>query len=61
MTKAADLRKETAEELMSKLEETQTELFGLRAQQVTAQLENPARMRLLRREIARIKTILREK
>lgn len=55
--KAKDLREKTAEELQQQLEETKKELFNLRLQQVTGQLENPARIRRLRREVARIKTL----
>ncbi len=60
MTKARELREESPEELEQRLATVQAELFSLRAQQATAQLENPMRMRELRREIARIKTVLRE-
>ena len=43
------------------MEEAQEELFNLRSQQATVQMENPARFGILYSEIARIKTILHEK
>ena len=47
--------------LLDKVEEYKKELFGLRFQQATGQLENPARIRTVRKSIARIKTIIRER
>lgn len=47
--------------LLTKVEEFKKELFGLRFQQATGQLENTARIREVRKSIARIKTIIRER
>ena len=47
--------------LLHKVEEYKKELFGLRFQQATGQLENTARIRTVRKSIARIKTIIRER
>ncbi len=58
--KAAELRELTVEELEEKLAEAKGELFSLRFQLATNQLDNTARLRLVRREIARIATIMRE-
>jgi large subunit ribosomal protein L29 len=55
------LRELTPEELVHQYDETQQELFNLRIQKSSGQLENPARLRLLRRELARIKTIMNER
>ncbi|MBU0678058.1 MAG: 50S ribosomal protein L29 [Verrucomicrobia bacterium] len=59
--KASELRDLTVDELQQRYEETQKELFNLRIQQSTGQLENPIRMRDLRRDVARIKTIISER
>lgn len=48
-------------QLQAKVEEFKTELFGLRFQQATGQLENTARIKEVRKSIARIKTIIRER
>jgi large subunit ribosomal protein L29 len=48
-------------ELESELVKMKTELFNLRFQHVTGQLENPIKMRDVKRDIARIKTVIREK
>lgn len=56
----AELRELTANELAEKLDETKTELFNLRFQLAVNQTENTASLGTLRREIARIKTIMRE-
>jgi large subunit ribosomal protein L29 len=61
MTTATDLRVLDDDELESRLAETQQELFNLRFQRVTGQLDNTARIRHLRREVARMKTIRRER
>ena len=61
MTKPAELRALSADDLKQRLEEAQEELFNLRSQQATVQLENPARFGVLFSEIARIRTILHEK
>jgi large subunit ribosomal protein L29 len=59
--KANKLRDMTMQELNVKLAELKGELFNLRFQLATGQLENPMRVQSVRKEIARIKTILREK
>ncbi len=59
--KAKELRELTIDELKHKLDELRRELFNLRFQQTTHQLKNPSRIRVVRRDIARILTILREK
>ena len=57
--KAAELRELPDEELLSRLELQKEELFNLRFQLATGQLDNPARMREVRHDVARILTILR--
>jgi large subunit ribosomal protein L29 len=59
--KAADLRGQTAEELSSFITDKSDELLRLRFQFATGQLENVARMKLVRREIARAKTLQTER
>ena len=59
--KAAEVRAMNKAELEKKLSELKAELFNLRFQHVTGQLENPVKMRELKRDIARVKTIIREK
>ena len=59
--KAADLRTKTPDELRESLLDLRKERFNLRFQQASGQLENTARVRQVRRDIARIKTLLREK
>lgn len=61
IVKAADLRGRTEEELDGFIREKAEELFKLRFQHFTGQLENVARMKQTRREIARARTILGEK
>ena len=61
MASAAELRELSIEEIEQALTETGEELFNLRFQHATGQLENYRRLRQLRREVARIKTILRER
>ncbi|KPJ50409.1 50S ribosomal protein L29 [candidate division TA06 bacterium DG_26] len=58
--KARDLRQYTVEELRTRVYELEEELFNLRFRHVTSELPNPLRIRAVRREIARIRTILRE-
>ena len=58
---AADLRTSTEEELDGKLAEAKTELFNLRFQAATGQLESHGRLRAVRKEIARIYTVKRER
>jgi large subunit ribosomal protein L29 len=59
--KAADVRAKTADELKSELEQLAKERFNLRFQRASGQLENTARVRQVRRAMARIKTILAER
>ncbi len=59
--KATEIREMTNEELMSKLEEFKSELFVLRFQNETGQLENPMKINLIKKDIARVKTVLRER
>jgi len=59
--KASALREKTQEELLKDEEDLQTQLFKLRFQQSTGQAENPHRIRGVRRDLARVKTILNEK
>ena len=61
VVKHADLRAKTPDELQDQLLSLKKEQFNLRFQRATQQLEAPARVRLVRREIARVKTILGEK
>lgn len=59
--KTEELRKLTTEELNQKIKETKEEMFNLRFQQATGNLEKPSRLRDLRRLVARMKTIIRER
>ena len=59
--KVKDLRDMTDEEILKKIDEYKTELFNLRFQLATGQLENPMRISEVRKGIARGKTILRER
>ncbi len=59
--KALDVRAKTQDELLEELTKLKKEQFNLRFQQATNQLENTARVRQVRRDIARIKTVLAEK
>ncbi len=61
MTTATDLRAKTADQLSEQLLELKKEQFNLRFQRASGQLENTARVRQVRREIATIKTILGER
>ena len=56
-----EMRDLDKEQLLGKLETSKQDLFNLRFQHVTGQLENPIAMREKRREIARIKTVINEK
>jgi large subunit ribosomal protein L29 len=60
-TKAAELRELSEEELVTRLREAKAELFNLRVQSATGQLDNNRRLQIIRREIARIYTIMRER
>ncbi|NLT48560.1 MAG: 50S ribosomal protein L29 [Clostridiales bacterium] len=55
------MREMSEAELAVEVKKLKNELFNLRFQQVTGQLENPIKMRDVRKEIARAKTVLREK
>ena len=55
------MRELTEVELKAELEKMKKELFNLRFQHVTGQLENPVKMRELKKDIARVKTIIKEK
>ena len=59
--KATELRELSEEELVTKLREAKAELFNLRVQAATGQLDNNRRLQVIRREIARIYTIMRER
>ena len=59
--KIEDLRKLTTEELQEKIKESKEELFNLRFQQATGTLEKPVRLRELRKDVARMKKIIRER
>jgi large subunit ribosomal protein L29 len=61
MMKASDLRTKTPDELGDELVGLKKEQFNLRFQQATGQLENTARVRQVRRDIARIRTLLADK
>ena len=59
--KVNEIRQMTDKELDSKLLELKSELFNLRFQLATGQLDNPMRINAVRKEIARVKTITRER
>jgi large subunit ribosomal protein L29 len=59
--KAKDIRNLSTVEIETKITELKDELFNLRFQLATGQLENPMRIREVRKDIARAKTILRER
>lgn len=59
--KATELREHTIEELREKETELAEQLFALRLQKVTGQLENPIKMASVRKDMARVLTVLREK
>jgi large subunit ribosomal protein L29 len=59
--KAADVRAKSAEELQSLIGELRTELFKARIQNHTNQLDSTAKLRGIRRDIARINTVLRQR
>jgi large subunit ribosomal protein L29 len=58
--KTVDLRKLSYTELQQQLDEAKEELFNLRFQIVTNQLDNTARIKQVRRHVARVKTLMRE-
>jgi large subunit ribosomal protein L29 len=59
--KAADVRAKTDDELKSELGQLAKEMFNLRFQKASGQMENTARIRQARRDVARIKTVLDER
>lgn len=59
--KMEELRKLSTEELNLKIKESKEELFNLRFQQATGSLEKPVRLRELRKQVARMKTIISER
>ena len=61
MMKASEVRGLTAEELNAKLLDLKKDLFFLRMQHATNQLDNPLKINLVKKDIARIKTVIREK
>ena len=61
MMKAKELKNLSVEELTKKLEELKKDLFMLRMQHATNQLDNPMQIALVKKDIARVKTIIREK
>jgi large subunit ribosomal protein L29 len=61
MMKAADVRQKTDDELAEQLIDLRKEAFNLRFQRASGQLENTGRVREVRRDIARIKTILNQR
>ena len=61
MTKIVDIRAKTADELQTQLLDLRKEQFNLRFQRATGQLEATGRVKLVRRDIARIKSVLHER
>lgn len=61
MLKASELRESTLEELRDKEVELSQQLFNLRLQKVTGQLENPSKVKVAKRDLARVLTVIREK
>jgi large subunit ribosomal protein L29 len=61
VTAAAELREMDDEELLTKLAEAKQELFNLRFQHVTGQLDNYSRLGQMKKDVARINTILRDR
>ena len=59
--KANEIRNLSAEEIVIKIQDLKEELFNLRFQNATNQLENPMRIPAVKKDIAKLKTILREK
>lgn len=56
-----EIRKLSNEEIIAKIDESKEELFNLRFSQATGNLEKPSRINELRKQVARMKTILRER
>ncbi len=59
--KASELREMTVEELRGKETELRRELFNLRFQAARGEIENPLRIRIVRKDIARLMTVIKEK
>ncbi len=59
--KVKEIREMTTEEINKKIVDTKQELFNLRFQQATGMLEKPSRIKELRHDVARCKTVLRER
>ncbi len=57
--RASDIKELTPEEQLAKIEEFKEELFNLRFQHEIGQLENPQKMKQIKRDIARVKTVIR--
>jgi large subunit ribosomal protein L29 len=60
-SKAAELRELPDDELMARIDAAKEELFNLRVQLATGQLDNPSRIREVRHDVARLATVLRER
>ena len=61
MKKMEEIRQQSSENLLKQVDELKKELFDLRFQQATGNLENPSRIREIRKTSARIKTVLTER
>ncbi len=59
--KVKEIRELSNEDILAKIKESKEELFNLRFQQSTGNLEKPSRIRDLRHQVARLKTVLRER
>ncbi len=59
--KAGEMREQTVEELAVKGGDLRRELFNLRFQQATGEIENPKRLRTVRKDLARLLTVIKEK
>lgn len=59
--KASEIRDLSLDELVHKAKELRQEIFNLKFQLATAQIENPMKIRLLKKDLAKVKTILKEK
>jgi len=59
--KSKEIRDLSSDELQARMDELKTELFNLRFQLATGQLDNPMQIKRVRKDIARVKTIIRER
>ncbi len=59
--KIDEIRKLSDKEIIKQIEENKEELFNLRFSQATGNLEKPSRIKILRKDVARLKTVLRER